>query len=214
MLLGVLGAVSMKSVRRILSIHIVSQIGYMALGIGLMTELAIAGAIFFILHNMVVKSALFLCGGMMQTFCGTDELNGMGGLIRRAPWLATFFFVAALSLAGLPPLSGFFGKWMLLKSAIETHHYLLAFIGFFTSLLTLMSMLKIWNAAFWSEPKNAVSSDEPRSLTGGMLATGLLLVVVLSMGFGASLYYRMCTAAARGVLQPEAYIQAVLPEAK
>lgn len=214
MLLGVLGAVSMKSVRRILSIHIVSQIGYMALGIGLMTELAVAGTIFFILHNMAVKSTLFLCGGIMQELSGTDELAGMGGLLKRAPWLAAFFFIAALSLAGLPPLSGFIGKWMLLKGALDTHHYLFAGVGFFTSLLTLLSMLKIWNAAFWSESPQSPSPAPARSTAAGMLATAILLVVTLSMGFGASLYYRMCTAAARGVLQPEAYIQAVLREAR
>lgn len=226
MSLGVLGAVSMHTVRRILAIHIISQIGYMLMGIGLgiavglatkSKELAVAGTIFFILHNMVVKCSLFLCGGLMQNHAGSDDLDKIGGLMRRAPWLATLFIIAALSLAGLPPLSGFFGKFMLIKAGWEAGelgngYYWLTGFAIATSLLTLLSMLKIWCYGFWSPPQGKhVQRPQIRPRTaGGITGIAVLVVVALSMGLGAQHYMNVSSLAARAVVDPTPYIKAVL----
>ena len=214
MFLGVLGAVSMHTVRRILSIHIISQVGYMVLGIGLMTELAVAGAIFFILHNMVVKCCLFLCAGLMKSHAGSDNLDHIGGLLARAPWLATLFLIAALSLAGLPPLSGFFGKWILIHEAFVEAHWILAAVAIATSLLTLLSMLKIFSYGFWSPPAGRhVEAPEHRPATaGGMIAVGLLVLMALSMGPAARPWMTACRSAASSVVNPRPYVAAVLGE--
>ncbi len=222
MFLGVLGAVSMNSVRQILSIHIISQVGYMVMAVGLgmgagltieNRELAIAGGIFFILHNMVVKSSLFLCGGLMRHQSGTDELDNMGGLARRAPWLAMLFFIAALSLAGLPPLSGFFGKFVLVREAMRAEHYVLAGTALATSVLTLLSMVKIWSYAFWSRPKDIPAP--PRDMpAGGMrfatAGTAILVGAAVLLGLGAEPVMRASRLAARTIVDPSAYIEAVL----
>ncbi len=230
MFLGVLGAVSMHSVRRILSIHIISQVGYMLMGVGLgmsavsglsggaalaSRELAIAGAIFFIVHNMVVKCCLFLCGGLMIEHAGSDDLNKIGGLLRRAPWLATLFLIAALSLAGLPPLSGFFGKWVLIREGFTQQQYWLTGFAIATSLLTLLSMLKIWSYGFWSPPQGQhVTRPHYRVRTvGGIASIALLVVVALSMGFGASSYMKVARLAASTVVYPRLYVDAVLGKA-
>jgi len=229
MFLGVLGAVSMHTVRRILSIHIISQVGYMTMGIGLgMTavagltreqmldsrELAIAGAIFFIIHNMVVKCCLFLCGGLIIEHAGSDDLNRIGGLLKRAPWLATLFLIAALSLAGLPPLSGFFGKWLLISEGLHQGYYWLVGFAVATSLLTLLSMLKIWSYGFWS-PAAGTHADHPEhkpNTTGGIIAIALLVFVALTMGLGAQHYISMSRMAARIIVDPRPYVAAVLGE--
>ncbi len=227
MFLGVLGAVSRHSVRSILAIHIISQVGYMMMGIALaMTlgaalesrELAVAGAIFFIIHNMVVKCCLFLCGGLMMDHAGTDELEKLGGLLKRAPWLATLFLIAALSLAGLPPLSGFFGKFVLIREGLSQQAYWVTGFAIATSLLTLLSMLKIWSYGFWSPtPVNAVYARHPERrprVGAGMVGVGALVVVALSMGLGAPVYVTACVKAARTLIDPSAYVAAVLgPEA-
>ncbi len=223
MFLGVLGAVSMHSVRRILSIHIISQVGYMLMGIGLAIAagiafdsrvMAVAGAIFFIMHNMVVKCCLFLCGGLMHEHAGSDNLQAIGGLLKRAPWLAVLFMIAAMSLAGLPPLSGFFGKWVLLVAGLQSEHYVIVIIAVITSLFTLLSMLKIWSYGFWSPPQgDHVEHPTVRPRTfGGMAGITLLVVMALSMGFGAQHYYQLCETAAKSVVDPTAYVQAVLGE--
>jgi len=221
MFVGVLGAVSMHTVRRILSIHIISQVGYMIMGIGIALtagvltqsrELAVAGAIFFILHNMAVKCCLFLCGGLMVDHAGTDNLERIGGLLRRAPWLAALFLIAAMSLAGLPPLSGFFGKWVLIREGLAGGFYVLTAFALATSVLTLLSMLKIWSYGFWSPPRgNHVSHPEHRPQTaGGIAAVVVLVALALSMGFGAQHYMNICTAAAKTLVDPSEYIAAVL----
>lgn len=238
MFLGVLGAVSMHTVRRILSIHIISQVGYMVMGVTLgmtavsqlshMTdhaileskELAVAGAIFFIIHNMVVKCCLFLCGGLMIEHAGSDNLEKIGGLLKRTPWLATLFLIAALSLAGLPPLSGFFGKWVLIKEGFNQQWYVLTGFGLATSLLTLLSMLKIWSYGFWSPaegkhaqtPATEVEAHHRPRTTGGMLAVGILVAMALSMGVGAQRYLDISVLAAKSLVSPQAYVQAVLGE--
>lgn len=221
MFLGVLGAVSMHSVRSILSIHIISQVGYMIMGVGLAIAagvafesrvLAVAGSIFFIIHNMVVKCCLFLCGGLMQEHAGSDDLDAIGGLLRKAPWLATLFLIAALSLAGLPPLSGFFGKWMLISAGFESKHYVVTGFALATSLLTLLSMLKIWSFGFWSPAKGAHAKPDyvaPRT-AGGIGAVAIMVVISLSMGLGAQTWYDVCAVAAKNVVQPDAYLTAVL----
>ena len=223
MFVGVLGAVSMHTVRRILSIHIISQVGYMIMGIGIAItagvalhsrELAVAGSIFFIVHNMVVKCCLFLCGGLMAEHAGDDDLDKIGGLLRRAPWLATLFLIAALSLAGLPPLSGFFGKWILVTQGLSGGFYVVTGLAIATSLLTLLSMLKIWSYGFWSPPSGAhVSNPQARPHTaGGIAAVALLVAVALSMGLGAQAYLNVSIAAAKTVVDARPYVAAVLGE--
>ena len=226
MFVGVLGAVSMHTVRRILAIHIISQVGYMVMGIGLGMgavaslssaalegkTLAVAGAIFFILHNMVVKCCLFLCGGLMIEHAGSDDLPHIGGLLKRAPWLAVLFILAALSLAGLPPLSGFFGKWVLISESFHQQRYTLAGFALATSLLTLLSMLKIWSYGFWSpaQGQHVTEPERKPKVAGGMFAITLLVIVALSMGFFAQNWLHICTVAARNVVDPKPYIAAVL----
>jgi multicomponent Na+:H+ antiporter subunit D len=132
MLLGVLGAVSQSQIRRILSFHIVSQIGYMVMGLALLISpdpaiqrLGIAAAVFYIAHHIVVKTNLFLIGGTVRALTGTERLDQLGGLLNRAPWLAILFLIPALSLAGLPPLSGFWAKLAIIKAGFEAQQYTL-----------------------------------------------------------------------------------------
>jgi multicomponent Na+:H+ antiporter subunit D len=111
MVVGVLGAVAQDDMKRILSFHIVSQIGYMVFGLGLYTVAGLAGAILFVVHQIPVKTALFLVSGMVEQTTGTAALRRVGGLIRRMPVAAALFLLAALSLAGLPPFSASSASW-------------------------------------------------------------------------------------------------------
>jgi multicomponent Na+:H+ antiporter subunit D len=111
MVVGVVGAISQNDVKRILSFHIVSQIGYMVLGLGLFTVAGLAGAIFYIVHHIVVKTTLFLVSGLIEVSAGTGALSRLSGLTRRAPVVAVLFALPALSLAGIPPFSGSWRSW-------------------------------------------------------------------------------------------------------
>jgi multicomponent Na+:H+ antiporter subunit D len=207
MLLGVLGAISQMDMKRILSYHIISQIGYMILGIGLFTPQALTGALFYIVHHVIVKSALFLISGVVQETTGTTSLKTLGGLQARSWVLSAAFLVAALSLAGVPPLSGFFSKLIILQAGVATGRYGYVGVGLLGSLLTLFSMLKIWNGVFWGEEKGEV-----RTVSVVPLLPGVLLLVALTIGIGLfpSLLYQVTEIAGAQAADPWVYIEAVL----
>ncbi|MBI5446032.1 MAG: Na+/H+ antiporter subunit D [Deltaproteobacteria bacterium] len=218
MVSGVLGAVTQHEIRRLLSFHIVSQIGYLVLGLGLLTPLALAGTIFFMVHVIAAKSALFLVGGIVKRLTGTSELAELGGLYEGRPLVAALFLVPALALAGVPPLSGFWAKLALLRAGLETGHYVVVAAALGVSLLTLFSMTKIWAEAFWKD--RPASGGEPRAhrppslsqrerLLLGAPAAALALVTVV-LGVGAEPFFRVALDAARQLLTPELYIATVL----
>ena len=116
MLVGVLGAIAQDDVKRILSFLIISSIGYMVMGMALFTVAGIAAAIVYMVHQVVLKTALFLAGGMIEHAGGSSRLSRLGDMARTAPMIAVIFFVPAMSLAGIPPMSGFAAKFALLDS--------------------------------------------------------------------------------------------------
>jgi multicomponent Na+:H+ antiporter subunit D len=207
MLLGVLGAISQMDMKRILSYHIISQIGYMILGIGLFTPQALAGAFFYIVHHVIVKSALFLISGTIQATTGTTHLKALGGLQARSWVLSLLFLIAALSLAGLPPLSGFFSKLIILQAGVATGRYGYVAVGLLGSLLTLFSMLKIWNGIFWGEVRG-----EPQPVALAPLLPGVILLVSLTVGIGLfpAVLYRVAEVVGTQASNPWVYIEAVL----
>ncbi len=215
MFLGVLGAVSQHEIRRILSIHVISQIGYMMFGIAIMTGWALAGCVFFMIHNMVVKCALFLCCGAMEKHAGTDDLDRLGGLLKRDVFLAVLFFIAALSLVGLPPLSGFFGKLVIIREGWPYYWGTLSIVGLLTGSLTLLSMLKIWGYGFWNPTPKAhpIRTDAPtvkRNLKAAYTGIVFLVGTALFLGFAAEPVCQVALRAGEQLEDPVPYISAVL----
>jgi multicomponent Na+:H+ antiporter subunit D len=148
MVVGVLGAVSHNDIKRILSFHIISQIGYMTLGLALFTSAALAASVFYIGHHIIVKANLFLVAGIIRRVGGTYSLTGLGGLMRSRPLLAVLFFIPAFSLGGIPPLSGFVAKFALVRATFQAEEYVAGGVALAVGLLTLLSMSKIWSEAF------------------------------------------------------------------
>lgn len=210
MLTGVLGAVTQQELRRLLSFHIISQIGYMIMGLALLSPLALLGAIFFMVHNILAKTTLFLVSAAMARLGGSFELHRLGGLYRSQPLLAGLFLVPALALAGVPPLSGFWGKLVLARAGLELEQFALVVVSLLVSLLTLFSMLKIWTMAFLE----AAPADAPtgaRAIPPAQLAAILVLVggtLLLSAFTGPAM--QVMSRAAEGLLDRRAYVAAVL----
>lgn len=217
MLTGVLGAAAQFEFRRILSFHIISQIGYMMMGLALFTPLAITGGIFYIIHHIIVKSNLFLVSGLVFRLRGSYDLAKLGGLYRDRPLIGVLFLIPALSLAGMPPLSGFFAKFIVIRAGVEIESWWLVAAALLTGFLTLYSMMKIWSEVFWkAEPEPVTQKKTAGSGAGGtaiMVATisALALMTVL-IGLMAQPVYLLAEAAAQQLLQPEGYIHAVLGE--
>jgi multicomponent Na+:H+ antiporter subunit D len=210
MVTGVLGAAAQFEFRRVLSFHIVSQIGYMLLGLGMLTPLALAGTVFYLIHHIVVKANLFLVAGIVQRLSGTLELGSLGGLYRRRPALALAFLVPACSLAGIPPLSGFWGKLVLVQAGLEAGHYALTALALAVSLLTLFSMTKLWNEAFWKPaptPSEREQAPVPWTLLGPVVA---LAAITVGIGLGAGPVFELASRAAAQLADPTQYVRAVL----
>ncbi|MBG0844460.1 Na+/H+ antiporter subunit D [Pseudomonas chengduensis] len=208
MLVGVLGAAAQTEVRRILSFHIVSQVGYMILGLALATPLALAGAVFYLIHHIVVKANLFFIGGLAARICGSERLADMGGLYKRMPWLALLFAIPALSLAGIPPLSGFWAKFLLVKASLDAAAWWAAGIALLTGVFTLLSMNKIWNEAFLKpHPGGEEALQTVTGIRAAWLGMSALALLTVLIGLGAGPLIDYAVAAAAQLAAPQAYLQ-------
>lgn len=220
MVVGVVGAAAQNDFRKILSFHIVSQIGYMLMGLAIYTPLAVAGSIFFIVHNILVKTNLFLISGVVGQRHRTFMLKKLGGLYLHQPFLSFLFLLSALSLAGTPPLSGFWGKLMLAKAGIVESSFGLVAVSLLVSLVTLFSMTKIWNEVFW-KPKPSSTKAPLHTLAESTLRNRLLyvpvivlMVVILYIGLNAGQLVRIAERAALGMFHIEKYTTTVLAKSK
>lgn len=210
MIFGVLGAISRSSVREILAFHSLSQVGFMLLGIGIFTPFGFAACLFFMIHHSMVKAGLFLTAGGIIFHLGTDSLKKTGGLWRAQPLFRLSFLLLALSLAGLPPFSGFWAKlWVLLEGLREGHYVLIA-VALVASILTLASMVKIWLNAFWNDPPEGTDPPALQPQPAGLrMGISLLLAVSLAMVFLVQPIWQISREAADDLFHPTSYIQSV-----
>jgi len=186
---AVLMALVQHDLKRLLSFHAVSQVGYMILGIGTGTAIGLAGGLFHMLNNTIYKSSLFLCAGVIEKETGTTDLDSLGGLARLMP--VTFFSctVAALSISGIPPLNGFASKWMIYQGIISSGEgagpgwivwLAVAMLG---SALTLASFVKVLHATFLCKASPLVKQKNIQENSISMLIP-MVILSVLCVVFG------------------------------
>jgi len=219
MLLGILAALPLTNIRRILACVLVSHMGYLIFGVVLLTDASLSGTLFYMAQHMLVMTALFLCCGLIEIKAGSDDLSKIGGLCKGSPWLGALFLIAAMSLVGLPPFSGFYGKVLILGEGVRIGgitNWALTGIGLLTGVLTLVVMAKVWALAFWSPPKSTRSSTafpSARLLAArtrpGYIAVILLVTASLTIGLGAGTAMTITDGATANLSQPTIYINAV-----
>jgi multicomponent Na+:H+ antiporter subunit D len=223
MVIGVLGAFAQPTIRRLLSFHIISQIGYMLMGLAIaMTPspygigFGLALAILFLVHNQIVKTALLLGGGAVELEMGTGKLSELGGLVQRRPVQATFFFIAAFALAGFPPTSGFIGKLGLLEVTFSSGQWVIAGVSVFVSILTTMSMIRLWQYIFWGKPHRQPLTPRRQINPNHTLMTTapVMILVLLSLliGLAAQPVLDVAQVAANQAIDRATYVKTVNPE--
>jgi formate hydrogenlyase subunit 3/multisubunit Na+/H+ antiporter MnhD subunit len=157
-----------KDTQRLLAFSTVSQAGYMLLGVGTGMPIAIAGALFHMLNNVLYKSALFLSVGSVEYRTKTTDMDSLGGLGVKMPITFFAFAVAALAISGVPPLNGFYSKWMIYQGIIEMSGriniwFIFLICAMFGSILTLAYNLKLAHAIFLGDrPKELNKVREAR----------------------------------------------------
>jgi len=213
MISGALGALAQVEIRRLLSYIIIAESGYLLLGLALGSELALGAAVYFMAHAIIGTAALFLVAGIIARTSGSYFLAHLGGLYRADPRLATLFFIPAMAMGSLPPLPGFWGKLGLIRAGLALEEYVAVAVALGVSVLLLLAMVRIWAEAFW-KPRPA---EAPAHIALGrgqrvllLMPTLALVVLVIVLGFAAEPFMALALDAARQLLDPAGYLQAVL----
>jgi multicomponent Na+:H+ antiporter subunit D len=213
MIVGVLGALAQSELRRILSFLIVSHIGFAVMGLGLYTPAGLSGAVFYIVEDMIVLTALFLATGIISQAAPNDDLQHLGGFYAAAPTFGLLFLLPALSLAGVPPLSGFFAKLALLRASLAIGQYGIVAAAICTSVLTLLAVTRMWSEVFWKPQPHGKVVALPR-LSARSAALWLpfaaLAGLVVAMGLAVGPAFGLAAQAGQQLFDPSAYLHAVL----
>ncbi len=230
MVVGILGAVAQAELKRILSFTLVSHVGYMVFGLGIGTGAALGATIYYMVHHIVVQTTLFLAVGLVERRAGSTSILKVKGLMRAAPVIAALYFLPAINLGGLPPFSGFIGKFALFDAAAAVGTplmYVLMVGGILTSLLTLYALMRAWNLSFWREdddhseepdvagrisylddaPAATVQTERrviPRIMTA---ATAGMVGVSIALTVFAGPLYQLCANIGEALLQPVSLTQ-------
>ena len=218
MAVGVLGALAYRTLRRSLAMFIIIGVGYALFGVAVAQPGAIGGSVFYMAQSMIVMAAAFLACGLIETHLTSDDLRDGGGLQKTHPWLGVLFLIGLLSIAGLPPTSGFYGKFAIIRDALGAGFTWTALIAIVVGALSILAVLRIWCESFWGPPPTILPRDaasraaalarEPSA--SGYAALVLLIVSALGIGFLPQRVVELANAAGQQVTAPGAYITAVM----
>lgn len=209
MVLGAMGAVAYWDIKRIITYNVVVGIGFILAGLASFTLSGMRGSLYYLIHDMIVKALLFLLGGTIIHLSGTGKIKEMSGLIRLHPQLGWMFFIAALSLSSIPPLSGFVGKIFITEGTFHASYFWLGAIGLITSLMVLYSVMKIFMNVFWGYT-NITEETEKGTTKGLLLPMGILTGLTIALGLGAEGIHEYVDLAVAGLMEQNIYIEAVL----
>lgn len=222
MVAGVLGALTQVDIRRILSFHVIASIGFMLLGLGLNSTMAMSAAIFYMVHGILLKALLFLMAGIVGKLGGSFRLSELGGIYRDRPGFSLLFLFAILTLAGIPPLSGFWAKVMIIEAGLELSAHAVIALVLLISLITFIPLIRIWSEVFWkSAPENQDPAQQlhaqqvrlvPLPVAALTPVIGLSFIL-LWIGLQPAMLIDLADRSARHLLDPQSYVEAVLPPA-
>lgn len=227
MLVGILGAVAQAELKRILSFTLVSHVGFMVFGLAIATPVALGATIYYMVHHIVVQTTLFLAVGLVERRAGSTSILKVRGLMRAAPLISVLYFIPAINLGGLPPFSGFIGKYALFDAAAKVGTPLMIAMivgGVITSLLTLYALMRAWSLAFWREEEDSVETDnrisylgaspaaavqsERRAIPRVMTASAVgMVAITVSLTIFAGPLYAACQRIGSALLQPVSLVQ-------
>lgn len=209
---GCIGALAYFDLKQIMIYNIVIAVGVILFGVAQMNENGMTGAMFYLMHDMIIKGALFLLIGIIIAITGTSNLRQMGGLMTTHASLGWFYLIAAFGLAGIPPLSGFTGKLLIAKGGFEAGNNWMTIVMLASSLIVLLSVIRIFIYAFWGEPKMQPVEAKKERTRQLMFPAVVLVLLSIAYGVGSEWLVPFMTDASDVLLNPSIYIDAVLKE--
>ena len=207
MVIGLVAALNERDFRRVLSFNLVGHIGYTTASLSLLTAASLAGAIFYVVHHIVVITNLYLVSGVFLRLRRTTDMRRLGGMYRAQPVFTALAIIPIFSLAGVPPLSGFLGKLAIVEGAFGAGAYWVGTLVLVVGLLTLLSMARTWAESFW-RPADAADLAVPG--TPFLLTIGALSLLTVAMTVGAEPLFEVTARGAQQLLDRGEYIRAVL----
>ncbi|MCL2631954.1 MAG: NADH-quinone oxidoreductase subunit L [Coriobacteriia bacterium] len=173
-------------IKRIIAYSTISQIAFIFLGLSINNKIGVAGGLLYIMMHSLAKGGLFLCAGVVEHSTHTKDIRQLGGLIRTMPVTAVAFLICAFSIMGLPPLGGFFSKYMVVSGAVFADSPWIATVFIFGTLMTIIYLMRVFNAVFLgTSPAKIVDIHEG---SRSMVASALSLAVFSLIG-GLLIYY-------------------------
>lgn len=215
---GSFGAVIQNNIKKVFSYLIICHIGFMIGGLGIFNVVAISGVIFYLIHDIIVKTNLFLIGGLIYRLKATTNMKKIGGLYHFYPKMSLLIIVVLFSLVGVPPLSGFWPKISLFLSSYNEGHFWYLGALILGSFITLVVVAKIWSEAFWKKQpelnikKKFIPFDQLFSIQKWQFVTPIVILAVISLyiGFGAEHIQTLSMRIANDIFDSQNYIDAVL----
>ncbi|MFD1094755.1 proton-conducting transporter transmembrane domain-containing protein [Salegentibacter chungangensis] len=215
---GGAGALVQNNIRKIFSYLIICHIGYMIAGLGMFTKVAIAGAIFYLIHDIVVKTNLFMISGLIYRIKGSNSMRNLGGFYSQYPRLSLLIFIPLFSLVGIPPLSGFWPKLSLISAGFTNGNYITVAAIIFASFITLVIIARFWSEVFWKNPEERPENPkfeyfrDIRKLRKVQFVAPIIFLSLVSLyiGFGAEHIQVLSTRIADELLNTQQYVDAVL----
>jgi multicomponent Na+:H+ antiporter subunit D len=192
MVIGALVALRQWDMKRLLAYSSISQIGYILLGIGIGTPLGILGGLFHLFNHSIFKSLLFLDAGAVEYATGTRNLKELGGLSKKMPVTNWTTLSGTMSVAGIPPFSGFWSKLIIIMACVQEGLWFYAFVAVLMSILTLAYFVKLLRFGFLGALRDSLSkvSEVPAFMRIALVTLalvcilgGLLLLPGLKNGF-------------------------------
>ncbi|MEM8569576.1 MAG: proton-conducting transporter membrane subunit [Pseudomonadota bacterium] len=212
MFFGAMGSLSHTHVRRILGYSIIASVGFMLLGLAIGTELAMAGAAFYLTQDVLTKVGLFLAAGAAARLTGSELFARSGGIWKARIGFSLLFLIPALSLAGVPPFAGFWAKLLLVKAALDVNGYISTFMILAAGFLMLYAMGRIWAAVFWSAHPAGEQVIKERFGAPTLLPLLAVSALIIFIGVYAGTFVNLALQIGRDLVDPTAYIQTVLGE--
>ena len=206
---GCIGALATFNVKQIIIYNIVIAVGVILFGVAQMNEIGLEGAMFYLVHDMIIKAGLFMLVGIIIYVTGTANLRKMGGLMKTYPTLGWFYLIAAFGLAGIPPLSGFVGKLLIVQGGFEAGNIWSSIFILASSLIVLLSVMRIFIYAFWGTEGQLVTIEK-RRYNGLLYPTAILIMISIAYGVGAEWITPFMDTAAKTLFDPSIYVDAVM----
>ena len=208
LLMGEMAALRQRQIKRMLAFSSIGQMGLILVALGLGTAGGLVAALFHMLNHALLKALLFLTAGYLVYHSGSKEIADMDGMGRRVPLTALAFSIGAFGVMGLPPLNGFWSKFLVISATVKAHYLAVAALALVGSVIEAVYYLRVVGRLFFRPSDERI--QPARLPVSGFISLGLLVLAVVVIGLYPGWVMHALQPAAQELLDKSFYIRSVL----